>query len=432
MDTKDSFIIEGLAGKKTLTGEISVNGAKNAILKVLAASILFKDEVTVTNVPNIEDVQRAFEVLTELGAIITKINSDTFRIDTTKINRTDISVEISKRMRASIVFTGPLLSRFGKVSFPYPGGCVIGKRPIDVFLDGFKKMGAEIKLENEIYYIKTIGKKLKGVDNFFRLQSATGTETMIMSAVLAQGRTILKNCALEPEIISLANFLNECGAKITGMGTSTIIIEGGSLLSGKNKIYHTISDRIEAGSFIILGALCAKDITIKNCVPEHLESLINALQSSGVNIEIGKNKIRITNSGSKKNTPLEIKTHEYPGFATDLQAPISIFLTQAEGESFIFETIYEGRLNYLETLAFMGANVKVLDSHRAIIYGKTSLKGREMESPDLRAGLAYILAAIVAEGQSIVHNAYYIDRGYEDIERRLSKLGVDIKRVKKN
>lgn len=429
METKNSFVVKGLSGRKTLSGEISVKGAKNAILKVLAASILFKDEITVTNVPNIEDVKRAFEVLAELGAIITKINSDTFKIETSGINRTDISVDISKRMRSSIVFTGPLLARFGKVSFPYPGGCVIGKRPIDVFLTGFQKFGAEIKLVDDIYHIKSAGNKLNGTENFFRLQSPTGTETMIMSAVLAKGKTVLKNCALEPEIESLANFLNDCGAKITGMGTPTIIVEGGNLLSGKNKTYHTIPDRIEAGSFLILGALSAKELIIKDCIPEHIESLINALQSSGVDIEVFKNKIRVSNSSNKKNTALEIKTHEYPGFVTDLQAPMSIFLTQAEGESFIFETIYEGRLNYLETLAFMGAKVKVLDSHRAIIYGKTPLKGREMDSPDLRAGLAYLLAAIVAKGQSIVHNAYYIDRGYEDIEVRLSKLGVDIKRV---
>ncbi len=430
MDKKDSFRVRGLAGKKTLVGEIAIKGAKNAILKVLAASILFKDEVTVTNVPDIEDVKRAFEVLTELGAKVSKIKTDTFKIDTSGINRTNISVDISKRMRSSIVFTGPLLARFGKVSFPYPGGCVIGKRPIDVFLTGFEKLGAEIKLVNDIYHLKTKSKKLQGTNNFFRLQSPTGTETMIMSAVLAEGKTVLKNCALEPEIASLGNFLNECGAKISGLGTSTITIIGGGLLRGKGKIYRTIPDRIEAGSFVILGALCAKDLTVKNCIPEHIESLTNALQSAGVNIEVGKNKIRITNSSDqKKINALEIKTHEYPGFVTDLQAPMSILLTQAEGESFIFETIYEGRLGYLETLAFMGAKVKVLDAHRAIIYGKTPLKAREMESPDLRAGLAYLLASIVADGQSIVHNAYYIDRGYENIEGRLAGIGVDIERI---
>jgi len=429
METKGSFIVKGLAGKKTLKGEISINGAKNAILKVLAASILFKDEVTVTNVPDIEDVSRSFEVLAELGAIITKINSNTFKIDTSKIVRTDISVEISKKMRASVVFTGPLLARFGKVSFPYPGGCVIGKRPIDIFLTCFEKMGAKTSLEGEIYQIKVPGKELKGVDMFFRVQSVTATETMIMAGVLAKGKTVLKNCALEPEIASLINFLNECGAKIEGAGTSTIVITGGRLLSGKNKIYYTMPDRIEAGSFVILGALSGKDIKIKNCIPDHIESLTQMLIESGVNIETGKDWIRVTDTGSKKILPFDIKTHEYPGFATDVQAPMAVLLTQASGESFIFETIWENRLNYLETLSFMGANVKVLDSHRAIIYGKTSLKGREMESPDLRAGLAYLLAAIVAKGQSIVHNAYYIDRGYENIEGRLSELGVNIKRI---
>jgi UDP-N-acetylglucosamine 1-carboxyvinyltransferase len=429
MDNKSSFVVKGLAGKKTLRGEINIKGAKNAILKVLAAAILFKDEITVTNVPNIEDVNRSFEVLTELGAVVIKINTDTFKIITSGINRTDISVDISKRMRSSIVFTGPLLARFGQVSFPHPGGCVIGKRPIDLFLSCFAKMGTKASLSNDIYYLKTSDKKLKASNMFFRVQSVTATETMLMSAVLARGKTVLKNCALEPEIASLANYLNVCGAKIEGIGTPTLIIQGGALLSGKNKIYHTIPDRIDAGSFVILGALCGKDIKIKNCVPEHIEALTQMLQESGVNIQIGKDWVRVTDAGSKKILPFDIKTHEYPGFATDVQAPISILLTQTEGESFIFETIWENRLNYLETLSFMGAKVKILDSHRAIIYGKTPLRGREMASPDLRAGLAYLLAAIVAEGESIVHNAYYIDRGYEDIEGRLSKLGVQIERV---
>lgn len=429
MDNKGSFIIKGFGGKKTLKGEISVKGAKNAILKVLAASILFKDEITVTNVPNIEDVNRSFEVLTDLGAVITKINSDTFKIDTKNINRTDISVDISKRMRSSIVFTGPLLARFGKVSFPHPGGCVIGKRPIDIFLSSFEKMGAKVSLTGDIYQIKAPSKKLEATNVFFRVQSVTSTETMLMAAVLASGKTVLKNCALEPEIASLANFLNNCGAKIEGIGTPTLTIVGGQLLSGKNKIYHTIPDRIDAGSFVILGALCGKDIKIKNCIPEHVESLVQTLKESGIDIETGKDWIRVTDKGNKKILPFDIKTHEYPGFATDVQAPMAVLLTQAVGESFIFETIWENRLNYLETLSFMGANVKTLDAHRAIIYGKTPLKGREMESPDLRAGLAYLLAAIVAKGQSIVHNAYYIDRGYENIEGRLANLGVNIKRL---
>lgn len=425
---KSSFVIEGLAGKKTLVGEIEVKGAKNAILKVLAAAVLFKDELTVTNVPNTEDVDRAIEILIELGAIVSKINSNTYKIDTSHIKGSEIPPTISKKMRSSIVFSGPLLGRFGKVSFPHPGGCVIGKRPIDIFLDSFTKMGAEVKLIGETYKIQAAGKKLNGTKIFFNKQTVTGTETMMMAGVLAKGKVILKNCALEPEISSLGEFLNDCGAKISGLGTPTIEIEGGELLSGKGKVYQTIPDRIEAGSFVVLAALCGKDVTIKNCIPEHLESLTSLLASAGVDLEIGKDSIRVRDS-KKKYTALDIKTHEYPGFVTDLQAPTAIFLTQAEGESFIFETIYEGRLGYLETLAFMGANCKTLDAHRAIVYGKTPLKGREMESPDLRAGFAYLLAAFVAEGRSVVHNAYYIDRGYEDIEKRLAKLGADIKRI---
>lgn len=322
--------------------------------------------------------------------------------------------------------TGPLLGRFGQVSFPHPGGCVIGKRPIDLFLTGFEKMGATVKLEGDTYIIQTKDGKLSGAEIFFKNQSVTATETFMMAAILAKGKTILKNVATEPEIVSLGEFLIECGAKIEGLGTSTIEIIGNGMLSGKGRVYETLPDRIEAGSFLILGALAAKELEIANCRPEHLDSLISLMRDSGVEIETKKTSIVVR--GGKNYLATDIKTHEYPGFPTDLQAPLSIFLTQAKGESFIFETIFEGRLNYLEALNFMGANTRLIDAHRAIIYGPTVLKGREMVSPDLRAGLAYILAAIIAKGRSVVHNAYYVDRGYENIEGRLRELGVNIER----
>ena len=429
-DKKEVFVIEGLAGKKTLSGEIAVGGAKNAILKVIAAAPLFKDEYTLTNVPGIEDVHRAVEVLEDLGAKVEIRSPGTYFVEINGLSSSVLTPEIAKRMRASLVFTGPLLARFGQVSFPHPGGCVIGKRPIDIFLEGYEAMGATVSLVDNTYTVTAKGGKLKGAEIFFRVQSVTATETFMMAAVLAEGKTILKNCALEPETVSLGEFLVECGAKITGLGTSTIEIEGGELLSGAGKTYTTVPDRIEAGSFIVLGALCASDLKVTGCEPKHLDALLHMLKEARVNFEVGPDYVRVKNTGVEKFRAVDVKTHEYPGFPTDLQAPMGIFLTQAEGESFIFETIFEGRLGYLETFNAMGAETRLLDAHTAMVKGPTPLKDRELESPDLRAGLAYILAALVAEGTSTIHNIYFIDRGYEKIDERLEKLGAKIKRVR--
>lgn len=425
----DRFIIAGLGGARTLQGELNIGGAKNEVLKVLAGSVLFKDGFTIDNVPEIEDVRQIIALLERLGVKVEHLDKNKYSLDTTNLKGFSLPADISKKLRASVVITGPLLARFGQVVFPYPGGCVIGKRPIDFFLSGFKKMGAKVSEDGDNFTVQAIKGKLIGTEIFFKNQSVTATETFLMAGVLAEGKTILKNSALEPEIVSFGQWLNECGAKITGLGTSTIEIEGTGLLSGAGKTHHTLPDRIEAGSFMILGALAASDLKIKKCRPEHLEALTSYLIEAGVKIETGSDWVRVINTGDEKLTALDVKTHEYPGFPTDLQAPFSIFLTQAEGQSYIFETIFEGRLNYFEALNQMGAKAKVLDSHRAIIDGPTPLLGREIQSPDLRAGLAYVLAAIIASGQSVVHNVEYIDRGYEEIEKRLAGLGLDIKRA---
>lgn len=430
-DSSDKFIIKGLNGQRTLAGEIFVGGAKNAILKVLASAVLFYDGFMATNVPEIEDVFRMLDLLTNLGAKVEKKNHGIFDLQTSELANHPIWPEIAKKMRSSIVLTGPLLARFGEVTFPYPGGCVIGKRPVDLFLVGFQRMGATVTEDGDSFHVVAgSGGRLHGAKIFFKNQSVTATETFLMTAVLAEGQTVLKNCALEPEIESLGLFLQNCGAKISGLGTSTLIIEGGDLLTGRSQIYETMPDRIEAGSFIILAALAAADLKISNCEPKHLDSLINVLRESGVELEVGSDFVRVKNSQDKKYLAVDVKTHEYPGFPTDLQAPLAIFLSQAKGESFIFETIFEGRLNYLEALGRMGLKTKSLDTHRAIIYGPCRLEGKEIDSPDLRAGLAYVLAAIIAEGQSTVHSVKYIDRGYEKIEERLRAIGVQIERVK--
>ncbi len=429
-DRDEQFIIQGFAGRRTLSGSIPVRGAKNAALKALAASLLFKDEVVISNVPEIEDINRAVELLAGLGVKIARRGRHTYVVRTPRRVRTALSPEIAEKLRASVVFTGPLLAREGKVVFPHPGGCLIGARPIDLFLSGFQKMGARIKEDGKTYEITAPRGKLEGATIFFGKPSVTATETLLMAGVLARGTTVLKNAAMEPEIAALAEFLNACGAKIDGAGTSKITVKGTGLLSGK-KSFVTPPDRIEAGSFLILAALAAKDMTITHCNPAHLESLLEHLRAAGVSIEVGKNKIRVRNENGSPRvlTSFDVKTHEYPGFPTDLQAPMAVLLTQAEGSALVFETIFEGRFRYLEALLKMGAKIEVCDPHRVIISGQTPLRGRTLESPDLRAGLAYILAALIAEGESVIHNVYTIDRGYERIEERLEKLGADIKRI---
>jgi len=427
----DKFYIKGLNGKRVLNGEIRVNGAKNAVLKAMAATVLFKDKVELKNIPEIEDVGRMSDLLSELGADVKRKRRNVMEFDSRKLRNGDFSSEISKKLRASIVLTGPLLARLGKISFPHPGGCVIGARPIDLFINGFKKMGAGVKKSGDRYIIETKNGKLIGAEIFFKNQSVTATETFMMAGVLAKGKTVLKNCALEPEIKHLADFLNSCGAKIEGAGTPTIKITGGSILTAGKNIYITPPDRIEAGSFLILGALLAKKLKITDCKPAHLDSLIAILKESGVKIKSGKNFLEVGETNSKKISlkAIDVKTHEYPGFPTDLQAPMTVLLTQAIGESMVFETIFEGRLNYTEELVRVGADIKAMDPHRVIVKGPSSLHGRDMESPDLRAGLAFVIAAIVAKGDSFIHNVYNIDRGYEKVEERLRRIGVDIKRI---
>ena len=423
----NALVIKGLAGERSLHGTVRVTGAKNAALKAIAATVLFRDTVTLTNIPEINDVEKMFDLLGDMGAEVTHSKRGTYSVSIPRGFSSELSPAIAKRMRASVVVTGPVLARFGKVSFPHPGGCVIGARPLDLFVEGFQKMGATVVLKDETYVVTAKG-GLKGAEFFLKNQSVTVTETFMMAGVLAKGTTVIKNAAMEPEIVDLAEFLIKSGAKISGAGTPTVIIKGGKLLSGKKAVYKTMPDRIEAGSFLVLGALAARELHITNCNPLHLESPIEALRSAGAFIETKKSEI-IVRSSSQLNA-VDIKTHEYPGFPTDLQAPMTVFLTQTEGESRVFETIFEGRLNYTESLASMGASITMMDPHRVIVRGKTELRGRKLTSPDLRAGLAFVIAAVVAKGESVIHNVdTTIDRGYEDIETRLRALGVDIERV---
>lgn len=424
----EHFLIKGSAGRRTLSGTINVRGAKNAALKGIAASMLFRTPLSLTNVPEIEDVSRMLEILETMGALATQ-QRNCITIDTQKLSSTTVTPEIAKQLRASIVLTGPALARFGQVRFPHPGGCVIGERPIDLFIESFEKMGALVKRTGKFYDIRAPKEGLRGAELFFRAQSVTGTETLMMAAVLAKGKTVIKNAAMEPEIVWLADLLRISGARISGAGTPTITVVGGKLLDAKKKTFRVIPDRIEAGSFLILGALAAKKLVITDIIPEHLESLIELLAYTGT--EISRNRNSLTVFAPKKLKPFRpvaIRTHEYPGFPTDLQAPMMVYLTQGSGESLVFETIFEGRLNFTESLNRMGANITMMDPHRVLVKGATKLRARRLESPDLRAGLAFVIAATIAEGVSEIHHIYNIDRGYERIEERLRTIGVNILR----
>lgn len=420
----ERFVVEGLGGKKTLSGEIRVGGAKNAILKGLAATILFEGDVLLTNVPQIEDVASECAILEDLGAKVIRNDEHAYVVNTDSVSKFELPDELARKIRASIVFAGPILARFGKVTFPHPGGDVIGPRPINLFLDGFTKLGATVILENDSYTVTA--EKLKGAEIHFEPISVTATETLMMAATLAEGTTVLHNAAREPEISDLASYLNQCGANITGAGTDTMTIVGGGMLHANGVSYDTPPDRIEAGTFVLLGALAGERIRITNCIPEHIQALTDMLKGSGVQLDIGKDYIEVTGCAEPK--AMDVRTTEYPGFATDLQPPLAVYLTQANGMSLLTETIWKGRLAYTSDLVRMGAHIELLDSQHAHIEGPTPLQAAELKSPDIRAGLAFLIAATIAEGTSTIDNVYHIDRGYEHIEERLSKLGLNIRR----
>jgi len=416
------FIIQG--GKK-LSGSIAVSGAKNAAIKIIPAALLSDQKITITNLPKIEDIERCLEIIKDLGGNVSRTGK-TCQIQIKKIKKNQIKPELANKLRASVMFVGPLLARLGEVKFPHPGGCVLGAgtRPIDFFLEGFQAMGATVTINKNHYQIKA--KQLKGCKYFFPVVSVTATESMMMTAVLAKGTTTLKNCAMEPEIVALAEYLNEQGAKITGIGSPTMVITGVEKLSAGT--YEIIPDRIEAGTMAILAAATNSNLKITDCIPAHIESLLEIFKKIHVPFIIGKDWVEVkTHQGILAHN---IKTHEYPGFPTDLQSPYTVLMTQANGSSIIHETIYDRRLLFTDMLAQMGANIIMADPHRVVINGPTKLIGKKLTSPDLRAGISMVIAGLIAKGETEIDNIYQIDRGYENIDQRLRNLGADIKRIK--
>ncbi len=411
-----------ITGQQQLQGTIQTMGAKNEALKTVAASVLFDDTVTITNVPDIQDIHVLLNLLQEMGATTSYSKETHTATILPKLTTTVIPSSFATKIRASVVLLGPMLAKYQSVTLPAPGGDTIGKRPIDFFITAFKQMGATVDEKDGAYHFSAA--PLKSADVILPTISVTATEAIMMAATLTSGTTTIHNCAVEPEIVSLAEKLKSTGANITGEGTHNLQITGVDKLQF-DQPWKTIPDRIEAGTFTALAVATNSDITITDCNTEHLQVPLNHFRSLGATIETTETTIHVTPT----SPPLKaatLKTHEYPGFSTDLQSQLAIVYTQCEGMSFIHETIFEGRLHYLETLKQFGADTILFDPHRAAIIGPTALRGTVVRSPDIRAGIAFIIAGLVASGETEIQNIYQIQRGAERIVERLQDIGAKI------
>ena len=406
-------------GNKKLKGEIKISGAKNSVVALIPAAILSDEGATLYNVPDISDTKSLLDILNLLNCN-QNYNNEILTIDTKNLKNEVIKEELSKKLRASYYFMGALLAKFNYVEIYFPGGCNIGSRPIDFHINGFKKLGAEVEIEGNKYIFKA--KKLKGADIYLDFASVGATINIMLAAVKAEGKTTISNAAKEPEIVNVASFLNSMGAKITGAGTSEIKIEGVKHL--KKGVIDVIPDRIEAGTYIIAGALMGNDLKISGIIEDHIEALLSKIEEMGVEIKREKNSLIINKPKNYK--PINIKTLVFPGFPTDLGQPISVLLTQANGMSIFEETIYENRIGHIKYLQKMGANIRVND-RTAIIVGPTPLKGEEVVATDLRAGACMVLAGLTAKGTTVINDIEHILRGYENIVEKLQKVGADIK-----
>lgn len=407
-----------IKGKNKLTGTIRISGAKNAAVALIPAAILSDEEVTICNVPEISDINSLEEILKYLGVKFSRA-TESIIINAKDMTNKEIPEDISRKLRASYYFMGALLSKYKKVKMYFPGGCNIGSRPINLHLDGFKKLGATIIEENDKYTIEA--KKLVGTKIDLELASVGATINIILAATKAKGITTITNAACEPEIKNVCDLLNSMGAKITGAGTSTIKIKGVSKL--KKGYVEVIPDRIEAGTYIIIGSLIGENLKIDNIIPEHLEALTTKLLESNANIEIGRDYV--LTSASQELKSVDVETYYFPGFPTDLQQPFSVYLTQAKGVSTLKETIYENRFMHIPYLNRMGANIKI-DGDKLKIKGKTPLEGKMVTSTDLRGGAAMIVAGLIAKGTTTINDVEHILRGYEGIVEKLSLVGAKI------
>ena len=417
----DKLIIKGGV---PLKGEVAISGAKNAALPIIAATLLATDNVTLKNVPRLKDISTMVALLQKLGAEVVESEENTLQIAANQVNDLVAPYELVKTMRASILVLGPLLARFGRVDVSLPGGCAIGSRPVDLHLKALKSMGAEIEIANG--YIKARCKRgrLVGKALVFDLVTVTGTENILMAAVLAEGKTIIKNAAREPEVVDLANFLIQMGAKISGAGTSTIEVEGVESLGGG--IYSVMPDRIEAGTYLAAGAITRGQVMVKQVKPDNLLSMLCKFEEAGASLTIGEDWVNLDMHGLRP-TAVNISTAPYPAFPTDMQAQFMALNSVADGSSSVIETIFENRFMHVQELQRMGAQIRV-NGNAAMMQGIEYLTGAPVMATDLRASASLIIAGLAARGETTVERVYHVDRGYERIEHKLSALGADIKR----
>jgi UDP-N-acetylglucosamine 1-carboxyvinyltransferase len=418
----DKLIITGGA---RLSGELRISGAKNAALPILAATLLSESPVSVGNIPHLHDITTTMELLGRMGVHLTVDEKMNIEVDSSTINSFVAPYELVRTMRASILVLGPLVARFGEAHVSLPGGCAIGSRPVDIHLNGLLKMGADITVENGFIHAKA--SRLKGCRLVLEQITVTGTENLLMAAVLAEGTTIIENAAKEPEVTDLAHFLNKMGAKITGIGSDVLVIEGVEKLGVESIHYDILPDRIESGTYLIAAAITGGSIKLKNTRPDILDAVLEKLVEAGAEITTGKDWIKLDMHG-KKPKAVSVRTSPYPAFPTDMQAQFTAMNTIADGVGIITETVFENRFMHVQELQRMGADIK-LESNTAICSGVTKLTGAPVMATDLRASASLVIAALVAEGDTLVDRIYHIDRGYDHIEEKLSQLGATIRRV---
>jgi UDP-N-acetylglucosamine 1-carboxyvinyltransferase len=417
-----------IRGGKPLHGTVQIAGAKNSALPLMAAALLTAEPVTLHNIPMVRDIVTMGKLLAFMSAKVSapEIPASTYTIESTTLNGAVAPYELVKTMRASILTLGPAIARSGVAHVSLPGGCAIGARPVDLHLSALEKMGAVIATEHGYIQARVPnGGRLKGAHVVFEKITVTGTENILMAAALAEGVTTLENCAREPEITDLVHLLRKMGAKIEGDGTSMLKIHGVEKLHGA--VHSVIPDRIEAGTFLIAGAITGGDLAITHCAPEHLGAVIAKLEATGVVVEAA-DETTLHVRGTTKLVGADVTTEEYPGFATDMQAQYMALATQAEGTSVITETIFENRFLHASEMMRMGAHITI-DGRRAVVRGPAALSGTVVQASDLRASAGLVLAALVASGETLIDRVYHIDRGYERIVEKLSEVGADIERL---
>jgi UDP-N-acetylglucosamine 1-carboxyvinyltransferase len=414
-----------IRGGEPLLGTIRISGAKNAALPCMAAALLTDEPVILENIPQVRDIETTRKLLAAMGAEV-ELGFGRAQHRTTicakNLTAPEASYELVKTMRASTLVLGPLVARCGRARVSLPGGCAIGARPIDLHIKGLERLGAKITQEHG--YVEATADRLRGAEIVFDKITVTGTEDLLMAATLADGETMMQNCAREPEVADLAALLNAMGAKIEGAGTSTIHVKGVARLHGAR--HRIIPDRIEAATFIIAGALTGGDLNVTACDPEHLAAILQKLKETGVKTAVKADSVRVM--GDQPFTAADMNTEEYPGFPTDMQAQYMALATQAEGTSIVTENIFENRFMHAQELVRMGGNIKI-EGRRAVVRGKSPLSGAAVLASDLRASASLVLAALVADGETIIDRVYHLDRGYENIEEKLKSVGAQIRRL---